>query len=408
MSACEVTAIEKSNIGFDVSRGRMTSRERVHRVLRGETTARVPIGFFAIDYDTIEQILGHPTYLRAKAKSQIAFWEGRRDEVVASWKADLIELYRKLDFVDIIPVCVMCGGVAPPKGYQPAEIPHRIDESTWEFSDGRVLKYSPITADLTLVHDPHQWTRAFRVEDFNLDLAAQLPGPVDPSIFEVVDAVIAEFGRDRFVLGPDGGEVSMTLLGGMERGLMMFAEEPEVVQRATEFYLRKAEALDEDYVRPGASGVLWGMDFSAQTGPLISPAMFRKFCLPAIQRRVKCMHEQYGQMVLKHACGNNWKLMDMFVEAGYDAYQSIQISAGMDLARLKKSYGDRLTLWGGVQVETLMSGTPADVRRETEDAFRFLAPGGRFIFSTSHSVAVGTRYENFMTMLDAFHNHATR
>lgn len=153
-------------------------------------------------------------------------------------------------------------------------------------------------------------------------------------------------------------------------------------------------------------GVLWGQDFAAQTGPLISPAMFRKFCLPAIQRRVRRMHENFGLTVLKHACGNNWKLWDMFVVAGYDAYQSIQNSAGMDLAKLKQAYGDKITLWGGVQVETLMSGTPADVKREVEDSFRYLAPGGRFIFSTSHSVAVGSRYENFMAMLDTYHRLA--
>ena len=75
----------------------MNGKERVRRALAHEPVDRVPIGFFAIDFDTVERILGHETYLRAKAKSQIAFWEGRRDEVVQSWKEDTIELYRKLE-----------------------------------------------------------------------------------------------------------------------------------------------------------------------------------------------------------------------------------------------------------------------------------------------------------------------
>jgi hypothetical protein len=29
-------------------------------------------------------------------------------------------------------------------------------------------------------------------------------------------------------------------------------------------------------------------------------------------------------------------------------------------------------------------------------------PGGRFILGSSHSVAVGTRYENYMAMLDEY------
>jgi uroporphyrinogen-III decarboxylase len=379
----------------------MNSRERVARALRGEPVDRPPIGFFAIDSDTVERILGRRTYLRAKAKSQIAFWEGRRDEVVQSWREDFLELYRKLDFVDVLPVSVVCSGLAPPKGYRP-EAPRCVDENTWEFKDGRVLKYSPLTQDLTQVHDPHEWSREFRTEDFDPEKAAAPVPPPDPSVFEAVDPLLEAFARDRYVLGPCGGEVGLMLLGGMERGLVELAENPELVRRATECAVLSAEARDEHYIRPGAAGVMWGQDFGFNQGPMVSPEVFRGICLPAIRRRTQRLHAR-GLTVVKHACGNNWKLLEMFVEAGYDAYQSVQVSAGMDLARVKAAVGSRLTLMAGVQVETLVSGTPADVRREVDEAFRVLAPGGRFIFSTSHSVTVGTKYENFMAMLDRFH-----
>ena len=136
----------------------MNSKERVRRVLARQPVDRIPIGFFAIDYDTVERILGHETYLRAKAKSQIGFWEGRRDEVVQSWKEDTIELYRKLDFIDIINLSGIAGSAAPPKDYEPEEV-RRVDENTWEAADGRVWKYSGTTADLTLVRrpEPQAW-----------------------------------------------------------------------------------------------------------------------------------------------------------------------------------------------------------------------------------------------------------
>ena len=62
----------------------MNSNMRVKQVFRGEIPDRVPIGEFAIDFDTIEKIIGRPTFLRAKAKSKIAFWENRHDEVIES------------------------------------------------------------------------------------------------------------------------------------------------------------------------------------------------------------------------------------------------------------------------------------------------------------------------------------
>ena len=123
--------------------------------------------------------------------------------------------------------------------------------------------------------------------------------------------------------------------------------------------------------------------------------------LPFISERVKNI-KKYKLDVHKHACGNNWKLLDMFVEAGYDAYQSIQESASMKLDLVKAKYGDKLTLWAGPQVETLVGGTKDDIKREVQKTFEIAADGKGFIFSTSHSVAVGTKYENFMTMIDEF------
>ncbi len=160
-------------------------------------------------------------------------------------------------------------------------------------------------------------------------------------------------------------------------------------------------------IRPGTDGVLWGTDFAATAGPFISPRMFRSFCLPSIKERVVAV-KSHGLSVLKHACGNNWKLLDMFVEAGYDAYQSIQASASMDLGAVKAQYGDRIALWGGARVESLVSGTPDDVRRDVEVAMRVGAPGSGYIFGTTHSVAVGTKYDNFMAMLDEYHAWAER
>jgi uroporphyrinogen-III decarboxylase len=80
----------------------------------------------------------------------------------------------------------------------------------------------------------------------------------------------------------------------------------------------------------------------------------------------------------------------------------------MDLAEVKARYGDRLALWGGVRVENLVSGTPDDVRADVERAMQAGAPGSGYIFGTTHSVAVGTRYENFMAMLEAYHDWADR
>jgi uroporphyrinogen-III decarboxylase len=128
--------------------------------------------------------------------------------------------------------------------------------------------------------------------------------------------------------------------------------------------------------------------------------MFRDFFLEANKERARSVKTRHGKKILKHCCGNINLLLDFFVEIGFDAYQSIQPTAGMDICRLKKTHGDRIALWGGVAVENLVGGTPGDVRADVRRAMACAKPGGRFILGASHSVAVGTRYDNYMALLD--------
>lgn len=385
----------------------MTSKERVKAVLGGTLPDRVPCGEFAIDFDTVSRVIGHDTFYRAKAKSRMALWDGRRDEVVQSWKEDGIEFYKKMDCFDIINVMAMASGVAPAKDAE-FEKPRKLDDTTWEYRDGTVIKYSELTADISVVHNPNIGTQTFTPADFD---NAPDPEPPDESSFEVVDAFIATFGNDRYIVGPSGHEVGIVLLGasfeeggnGFAWGLMQYYDNPETVRAAYRYEVRKNNLLDSYTIRPGQDAVFFGhQDFSSTKGPFISPAMFREFALPSIKARVAHVHDAFGLPVFKHACGNNAPLMDMFVEAGYDVYQSVQRTAGMDPFEVKKRYGDKIVPWGGLDVELLVSAKPEDVRHGVREVLERLKPGGRYIFGSSHSIAVGTNYDNFMAMLDEF------
>ncbi|MDZ7373602.1 MAG: hypothetical protein ONB23_06475 [candidate division KSB1 bacterium] len=373
----------------------MTSKERVWATIEGRIPDRVPIGEFAIDFDTVEKILGHETYLRAKARSQIAFWEGRHDEVAQSYVEDHIALHERLD-LDIVTF-PMATWEIPPESDDPP--PRRLDANTWEDRYGRIYKLSEITHDITCVYDPVEEKRRYSIEEFSGP-----PHPVarDPRSWKILDAVIQRFKDEKFICGPSGGEIGIVLLGGMERGLVRLVEEPEVVKAATRFFLEQQNQADAVLIHPDSDAVLWAADFGHKTGPFISPAMFREFFLEANRERVRHIREHYGKKVVKHCCGRVDSLLDLFLEIGYDVYQSIQPTAGMDLCEVKKRIGDRVTLWGGVAVENLVNGTPEDVRRDVRRAMACAKEGGRFILGSSHSIAVGTRYENFMAMLDEY------
>jgi len=373
----------------------VNSKERVHAAIRRERPDKVPLGFYVVDYDIIEQVIGRPTYVRNKVKSQIAFWQGRRDEVVESYKNDTIEFYRKIDIADI--VCFKETPIVPPAGFKPENPPRRIADDLWQDTAGRVYKISTVSNEFVCVEDP-TLEREVTVEEFEAPIDDT---PPDPTIFEACDALIEALGQDRYIAGASGGLNVMVLLGGMQRGLMRYLTEPDVVRAAIRHKRNRGNLMDRYYIRPGQDGVLFEEDMASTKGPLMSPRMFREFCFPALQDRVAHV-KQAGMQVLLHNCGNNRLLMDQFVEAGIDGYQSLQTNANMDVADLKAEYGDRLAFWGGIALETLIDGSPEDVRHQVRQALQDGAENGGFILGPSHSIAKGTKYDNFMAMLDEF------
>jgi hypothetical protein len=359
----------------------------------------VPWGEFAVDFDTVEKIIGHETYLRAKARSQVAFWEGRHDEVAESYRRDHIELHRKLE-LDLVTFPMATWEIPPESGDPP---PRKIDDSTWEDRSGRIFKYSAQTEDITCVRDPVRDSKTLALDDFLDEPAAPAR---DPRSWAVLDAVIREFKGEKFICGPSGGIVGLALPGGMEKASLALLEKPEIIAAATEQLRRGQDLADPVLVHPDSDAVLLAYDFGHKTGPFIGPEMFRRYFLEANKSRVRRLQREFGKKVILHSCGNVTSYLDFFVEIGIEGYQSIQSSAGMDLGRVKKTHGTKFTLWGGVSLENLIAGTPAEARREVRQAMACAKEGGRFILGTSHSIAVGSRYDNVMAMVDEYHRLA--
>lgn len=385
----------------------MNSNQRVAKVFAGEVPDRVPIGEFAIDFDTIEKIIGRPTYLRAKAKSKVAFWENRHDEVIESYTKDHIELHEKLGF-DIINFPMATWAIPAPTDAPP---PKRLNANTWEDREGRVFKYSEITHDVVCIEDPIAEKTLYtmdhevlaEVEDVDRMLLPDEPAGIDPRSWEILDTVIEHFAGRKFIIGPSGGEIGIVLQGGMEQGMMALITKRDFIESATKYLLEKQNRLDRKMIHPKSDAIIWGADFAFNSGGFISPQMFRDLFFEANKARVDNVKEQHGKYVVKHCCGNVNQFLDLFVELGYDCYQSIQQSAGMDLGDVKERIGDKMVLWGGVPVELIIGGTMDGVRREVRTAMDKAKDNGRFIMGTTHTIAVGSNYDNFMAMVDEYH-----
>jgi hypothetical protein len=103
----------------------MTPKQRVLTALAHQEPDRVPWGEHWIDYNVYEDVLGRESLVHAKFRETEAWWDGRREEIVASYKRDIVDLTLALE-QDLVAAYLM-----PARGAEPKRM-KRIDEETWE------------------------------------------------------------------------------------------------------------------------------------------------------------------------------------------------------------------------------------------------------------------------------------
>ncbi len=247
------------------------------------------------------------------------------------------------------------------------------------------------------------------LDEATLDDVNNYPWP-DPACVDVSgirDAATA--WRDEYaILGGDWSPFwhdAIDLLG-MENLYIKMYEKPDLVDslmtHMVNFYVESSRRIFEE------AGDLIdvsfiGNDLGGQTGPLLGPELFERFVLPHIKRLIDLGHE-YDLKIQMHCCGGFEPLIEMLISAGLDSLHAIQPSChGMDLAALKKNYGDRIVLNGAIDSHhILIDGTPDTIRDDTGQVLSIMKPGGGYIAGASHDwVLEETPVENMVAMADA-------
>lgn len=151
---------------------------------------------------------------------------------------------------------------------------------------------------------------------------------------------------------------------------------------------------------------LCGTDFGTQKSTFCSADTFRSLWLPYYKQVNAWVHANTNWKTFKHSCGSVVKFLDLFVDAGFDILNPVQISAaGMDPSYLKSAFGDRLVFWGGGvdTQQTLAFGSPAEVREQVLRHCEIFSTGGGYVFNSVHNVQARTPVENIVAMFDAVH-----
>ena len=149
----------------------------------------------------------------------------------------------------------------------------------------------------------------------------------------------------------------------------------------------------------------FGDDLGMQTGPQISPRMYREFFKPRhaiLWKHVKKLAPHIK--VSLHCCGGVYPLLQDMIEAGLDVINPVQFTCkDMELPRLKQEFGKDLVFWGG-GCDTraiLPKGTPEEIHNHVKENVTIMAPEGGFVFQQVHNIMADVPPENIMAMFKA-------
>ena len=184
----------------------------------------------------------------------------------------------------------------------------------------------------------------------------------------------------------------MDLVLRPDRAEALFDAVLEVTLRMTENILKAAGDL--------ADVVMTADDIGGQQGLLFSYDHYLRFIKPRHKKFFQLVRDLTPAKILLHCCGSIARILDDLIELGVDAVNPVQTSAaGMDPVQLKKTGGDRMSFWGGIDTQqTLPFGSVEDVKRMVEQRIEELGEGGGYVLCAVHNIQPDVPLENILAM----------
>jgi uroporphyrinogen decarboxylase len=153
---------------------------------------------------------------------------------------------------------------------------------------------------------------------------------------------------------------------------------------------------------PGVVAAWYGDDLAYTESLLVPPKVLRKYFFPWIEELAGIAHAA-GYPFIMHSDGRLWQVLDDLIALGANALHPIEAKA-MDIYDLKRRYGDKIALFGNVDMGYTLTdgmGTPNAVRNEVRRQVKELAPGGGYGLASGAGLTRYVRLENFLAMREA-------
>ena len=182
---------------------------------------------------------------------------------------------------------------------------------------------------------------------------------------------------------------------GFEGLCMLFLDDPDFVAEMVDFWAEYVSAIMAKILRHVTPDVIHlSEDMAYKEKSMISPAMVRQFLLPCWKRWCDQAQAAGVPIIDMDSDGFVGELIPLWIEAGINVCDPIEVAAGNDLGQFRRQFGRRMAYKQGVDKRAIAKG--GQVIRDELDRLAPIVRDGGFIPGCYHGVPFDISWPNFV------------
>lgn len=380
----------------------MDFRERVLTTLNLEEPDRVPCHAILIDANNVDEILGVPQITDFDTVEQI------KKDNPEGWAEELSNLIESVE-TSVFSRCVEAAVEIGLDCMQVGMIPlHFIDDPNDErllMKDifGRIWEARNNKGNF----NPYYLYGTINTRDKWEEAKENIEGPMTDKFSKMVKKfyrrINKKHGSKIFVAVTNdlAGVFESASQGmGMTNYSKFLIKDPSFIKEVHDIIGNFTAACYKSYMEAGAELFVESGDLAYKNKTMMSPKKFREVLLPAYKHITDTVHRG-GAKIILHTDGYVTPLLDFAIDCGFDGLHSLEPTAGVDLAEVKKKAGDKLCLFGNIDVaHDLVFGTKDEVFNSVKKALKIAGPGGGYVVSPAN-MHPDVKVQNLKWMIEA-------
>lgn len=232
----------------------------------------------------------------------------------------------------------------------------------------------------------------------DLDLMV-FPNPREERFYDKAKKFMDQYGDEEFAIFAGMRAAMFNTIFSM--GLVNFSfalyDNLKLVETIIDRYIEWNCVVAENLQALGFDCIAIYDDLAFNSGPFFSPQVFRELFLPRLKRLADIIKIPWAF----HSDGDLMPVMDDLLSLGMNCLNPID-PLSMDIKDVKKKYGDRVCLWGNIDLSyTLTRGKPEEVEAEVKQLLKDAGQNGGFILASANGINDYCKVDNVWAMAQA-------